>query len=423
MLTDKDYPQPPLLHSSTECPRNILIVDDEPINRTLLREVLKNSNYAVQEAENGKTAIALAQTTNPAIILLDIMMPEMNGYDVCRHLKADHKTSDIPVIFITALNKPDDLVKGFAAGAEDFLSKPINAEEVKARVRTQLKLKAATVEIKRYNEELERVVAESSKELIRAERQAAFGLLIQGIVHNLKGPLTTMQGSLEIGRSTLAAMTESIEMGPPLRHEQLKKLSSGACKSMELTASASQRLQEMVNSLMAKGSADQRHELKKCELNDIIRAELEFLAADLHFKHKIEKNVDLSPGKTTILAAPAEIAQTLNNLLINAKDALLDRPAPMIKINTRICGVNVLLTIADNGCGIATENLDRIFDPFYTTKNRRRDNPEKNNGLTGTGLGLYMCMRSIKSIGGNIRAASLDRAGTTFEISIPLADP
>ena len=400
----------------------ILIVDDELINRVILAEILRDSGYDVREAQNGNQAITVAQATSPDLILLDIMMPEINGYEACRRLKAAPETCDIPIIFITALHDPADLVRGFDAGAEDYLSKPINAEEVKARVRTQLKLRAATTAIKRYNEELERVVAESSRELIRAERQAAFGQLIQGIVHNLKGPLTTMQGSIEIGRSLLTALNQGIDNEPPPNRAQLQKWGQGAAKALELTASSTTRLQEMINSLMTKSRADQEQELRPCDLNDIIRAELEFLAADLHFKHRIEKNIDLCLEKTTILANPSEIAQVLNNLLGNAKDAMANQALAKISLNTKIINNQVRLTIADNGRGIAPEHLDRIFEPFFTTKHRRRDEPEKNHGLTGTGLGLYMCLRSIRAINGDITVTSTEGQGTTFVVTIPLAD-
>ncbi len=399
----------------------ILVVDDDFVNRMVLHKILERSGYGVLEAVNGNEAIAQVKNAKPDLILLDIMMPEMDGYEVCRRLKADQDTEAIPVIFITAMNDPDNLVKGFHVGASDYIYKPINLEEVKARVKTHLRLKTATEAIKRYNEELERVVAESSKELIRAERQAAVGQLIQGIVHNLKGPLTAMKGGLEIGRRILASMTCATEEGAGPSPAQLGAWCSQASQALELAASASGRLQEMINSLMDKGSADHVQERLRCDLNEIIRAELEFLSADREFKHHIEKVVDLCRQKPVILANPSEIAQVLSNLLGNAKDALTDSASPRITITTRINGPDILLTVADNGPGIAAHDLERIFEPFYTTKPRPGKDVNESSGLTGTGLGLYMCLRSIRAMGGDLRAENSYGGGAAFAVRIPLA--
>lgn len=399
----------------------ILVVDDDFVNRMLLRKILENSGYEVLEAFNGKEALARVKADKPDLVLLDIMMPEMDGYEVCEYLKADSDTESIPVIFITALSDSADLVKGFNVGAEDYVSKPINVEEVRARVKTHLKLKTATEAIKRYNEELEQVVAESSKELIRAERQAAVGQLIQGIVHNLKGPLTTMKGGLDIGRKILSALTHAAEEETAPSQGQLGKWGRDASKALELTATAAERLQEMINSLMEKGTADHIHTLVRCDLNEIILNELEFLSADLYFKHNIKKDVDLCPEKPVILANPSEIAQVLSNLLGNAKDALTGSPSPTISINTRISGSDILLRVTDNGPGIAPQNLEKIFEPFYTTKARPEKGAKNSAGLTGTGLGLYMCQRSVKAMGGEIRAESPPTGGAAFQVRIPLA--
>lgn len=399
----------------------ILVVDDDFVNRMLLREILVSAGYEVHEASNGYEAIDLVKTIRPDLILLDIMMPDIDGYEVCKRLKADLDVSHIPVIFITALSNPADLVRGFDIGAEDYLSKPINVEEVKARVRTHLKLRAATEKIKRYNEELERVVAESSKELIRAERQAAFGQLIQGLVHNLKGPLTAMQGGIDIGKRILSALTNAVEEETAPSKEQLSKWIRDANQTLDLTASASKRLQEMINSLMVKGSADNKTELEEFDLNEIVKSELDFLSADLDFKHKIEKEVELCPEKLIVSANASEIAQVFNNFLSNAKDAMHEISSPKINITTKCYGSDAVLIVADNGCGFSSEDKERIFEPFYTTKSRVNQGSSGKTGLTGTGLGLYMSMRSVRSVGGDIGVKSIPGNGTTFKITIPLA--
>ena len=404
---------------------DILIVDDEYINRFLLKDILEQVGYRTHEATNGTEALMAATTRKTDLVLLDIMMPDMNGYEVCKRLKNDAGTANIPVIFVTALTDTENLVKGFGVGAEDYVGKPINEGEVKARVATHLKLKAAVDKIRQYNEELEEVVAESSKELIRSERQAAFGQLIQGIVHNLKGPLTTIRGGAQTCQATLKAIQKEIDKAgsdPERFSEKFPALMQGAAKAAELVDTASRRLSEMINALMSKSSSDQSRKVERLDLNDIIRQELSFLDADLHFKHRIEKKIALSTEPIPIMVNAPEIAQVFSNLISNAIDAMHDRPNPTIAITTAKRNHYAWLEITDNGTGIAPENLSRIFDPFFTTKPKAGGSQNgAASGPMGTGLGLYMCMRSIKALKGDILTESTAGGGTTFRVMLPLA--
>jgi len=405
----------------------ILIVDDEYINRFLLKDILEQTGYRTIDTDDGSEALKIATKNKIDLILLDIMMPGMDGYEVCRRLKEDERTTGIPVIFVTALTETDSLIKGFSMGAEDYVSKPINEDEVKARVQTHLKLKAAVDKIRQYNEELEQVVAESAKELIRSERQAAFGQLIQGIVHNLKGPLTSIRGSSQACQATLRTMHKEIDAAlqkaPAAIPDRLPLLVQGATKAVELVDTASRRLTTMINSLMMKSSSDQSREQEQLDLNEIISEEITFLEADLHFKHQIQKTISLSPAPLPIMAVAPEIAQVFSNLISNAIDAMHGHPAPAISITTAAKGRYALLTVTDNGAGIAAEDLNRIFDPFFTTKPKLNNPDTAPAGPIGTGLGLYMCMRSIKALGGDIQTESTPGAGTTFRVMIPLAPP
>ncbi len=405
---------------------DILIVDDEFVNRFLLKDILEQDGYRTHEANNGTEALAAAINNKTDLILMDIMMPDMDGYETCRRLKEDPCTANIPVIFVTALTDTENLVKGFSVGAEDYLGKPIKDGEVKARVQTHLKLKAAMDKISHYNEELEQVVAESSKELIRTERQAAFGQLIQGIVHNLKGPLTTIRGSAQACRATLRMIrTEIDEAGetPLPDNPKITKLTDGAIKAIDLSETASTRLTEMINSLMSKSSADQASKPERLDLNTIVRSELNFMEGDLHFKHHIKKNIELTPSPLPIMAIAPEIAQVFNNIIGNAIDAMHGNVDQAISISTTKKNRYASLSISDTGNGIAPDNLNRIFDPFFTTKPKHNNDTPQKKGPIGTGLGLYMCMRSIKTINGDIVVESKPGSGTTFKIKIPLAEP
>ncbi|MBU0485249.1 MAG: hybrid sensor histidine kinase/response regulator [Proteobacteria bacterium] len=399
---------------------HILIVDDEPTNRIILATILEQDGYFFHEAEDGPQALAFVDKISPDLILLDIMMPKMSGYETCRRLKNNQNTAEIPIIFITALDDQESILKGFEVGAVDYLTKPFSENEVKARVRTHLQLKTATDKVKRYSEELEQVVAEESKELIKAERQAAFGQLIQGIVHNLKSPLTAIRAGAQTGKTNLDSLSEILHENLLSDAPDLKRILDGVYRSLCIIDSASNRLTEMINMMMARSSKE-KEKLELANLNDIIREELDFLNADLHFKNKIQKTITLAAENLPIMTAHSAMAQVFNNLISNTIDALHEHPEPEIKITTFNTGRDAVLTVSDNGSGISNDDLPKIFDPLFTTKPRVSNNFDSSQGPTGTGLGLYMCMRTIKAMHGEIKVSSKLNQGTTVEIKIPLA--
>ena len=156
-----------------EAKANIMVVDDTPANLRLLQGMLCEQGYNVRPCPKGKLALKAAENRPPDLILLDINMPEMNGYEVCERLKADDKLAEIPVIFISALNEMMDKVKAFGAGGVDYITKPFQFEEVQARVETHLKLRKCQVELKRHNDNLAELVREQIKETLEAKKQAS----------------------------------------------------------------------------------------------------------------------------------------------------------------------------------------------------------------------------------------------------------
>ncbi|MCB0258119.1 MAG: response regulator, partial [Calditrichaeota bacterium] len=171
----------------------ILIVDDNATNLGVLFDYLKNATFRVLVAQHGKAALELLQEARPDLILLDVLMPEMDGFETCKHLKENPATRDIPVIFMTALTETVDKVRGFELGAVDYVTKPLQHEEVLARVNTHLTLGRLKQHLIRKNEELAAVnrnlahlVQEKTRQLVQQEKTATIGRMIQGIVHNMK---------------------------------------------------------------------------------------------------------------------------------------------------------------------------------------------------------------------------------------------
>jgi signal transduction histidine kinase len=179
---------------------NILVVDDTPANLRLLADILSQKGYIVRPVTNGKLAVSAARGFPPDLILLDIMMPEMDGYEVCDRLKADEVTRDIPVIFISAINDVLDKVKAFSIGGVDYITKPFQIEEVLVRVRTHLAISSLKKGLQTKNEELSKTLDElkaTQSKLVQSEKMALLGQLIAGIGHEINNPLGAIRASID----------------------------------------------------------------------------------------------------------------------------------------------------------------------------------------------------------------------------------
>ncbi len=179
---------------------NILVVDDTPENLRLLAGILSEKGYQVRPVPNGKLALSAAQKMPPDLVLLDIMMPEMDGYEVCQRLKDSEITKDIPVIFISAINDVMDKVKAFAVGGVDFITKPFQVEEVLARIETHLKICSLQQSLQEKNQDLATAIYQlqaTQEHLIQSEKMAALGQLIAGIAHEINTPLGIIGSSID----------------------------------------------------------------------------------------------------------------------------------------------------------------------------------------------------------------------------------
>jgi len=412
---------PKVLNSLAEEKKHILIVDDEFSNRLILRNILLQE-YEVHECCNGREAMEFVQLCRPSIILLDVMMPLMNGYEFCRAIKADSETENIPILFITLLADTQQVVKAFDLGAADYLTKPFYGEEVLARIRRQLLIEEKKESLKQHSGKLEQLVARETRELMRAEHHIAYGRLAQGIGQNLKNHSMVLTRALERTRNAHSALLECYASGADLNSDLMEVHLHCLDRSMNLVENATERLSGVVASLLNRIVDNKGTKAQLIDVNTVIRDAVNFLKANPFFEGQVEKKLLLCRNDLSVVAVPSELAQLFDNLLSNSIDSLQQQPrGAVISIETKMIGSCVEITIRDNGCGISGKDQEHIFTPFFTTKELTGNNDELLRELPGTGPGLFMCHNTVQSLGGEIGVKSTPGEGTTFYITLPLA--
>jgi two-component system sensor histidine kinase/response regulator len=354
---------------------SILIVDDTAENIDILREALKQE-YAIKAATSGSKALEIARSAPVDLILLDVMMPEMDGYEVCRALKAEDATRDIPVIFVTSMLEVADEMKGFAAGAVDYISKPISVPIVQVRV-------AAHLQIQRQKQRLR----ESYDRLRKLEELR--DNLVHMIVHDMRTPLTAVLGFLQL--------TELIGgEGLPRKLRDYLKSAGESVKD----------LVEMVSSVLdvSKMEAGEMNlTMADCDLMSIARDALTKVES---LKRGRELTLKGPEEPVTVIADAAIIPRVLQNLLDNALKFTPDGARIQVEIRHEEGKVHV--SVQDTGPGISHEDQEKVFDKFWNAEARKQGDSHS------TGLGLTFCKMAVEAHGGRIGVDSEGGRGSTF---------
>lgn len=363
----------------------ILVVDDQPINVKVLEKKLSQHGMTVLEAYSGASALKMAATEKPDLILLDIMMPEMDGVEVCRRLKASAETKEIPVIFITARTSREGKLEGLSSGAADYITKPLDLEETMARVNTQLAIRRNHM----ANLELTRRLADS-------RRQAAISHVTEGIAHNLNNLLGVAVGYLDI-------MKQSFE-----RPDRLKS----TCLQLD---EAIQRLVKIVRELTTVAEFSKVRK-QQGRLQPIMAAGIERFRRDAG---AVEVEVDM-PEESIEMWTNADILEdVIARLLINAWESynrMETKTDRWLSVTAREVldsedKTFVEICVLDNGPGIPDTIKDHVFDPFVTT-----------DSSVGRGMGLTIVRHSIESLGGTVQLEQRSKGGTCARLHHPVLD-
>lgn len=395
----------------------VLLVDDVPQNIQLLGNILKNEGYSFALTTSGKETTDLLKNTIPDIILLDIMLPDEDGFSICKRIKEQPEFVDIPIIFLSARHDIKDKIRAFEQGAVDYITKPFEEIEVIKRVQNHLQAKLDRDKIRNYNVELEEIVEQKTKELIKKERESILAQFMQGIIHNLRGPITSVANAMDIigmMKNNLQNIS-SKDLNPDLFQKNLSEI----WELNDLNKNTLNELLKDLNTMLNKSRHDYSSEVEVFNLNEIVDREINFLKVDLDFKNLVQKEIHLCEQFLPVKMVPAELSQMIQNLIQNAMDAMFDQTEKIIKITTGISKNMAFFNICDNGPGVPENIVSIIFDPFFTTK------PIKPHAIKGspigTGIGLRFCKDTIESYGGNICVDRSPSGGASFTIKIPLS--
>lgn len=370
---------------------NILIVDDTPANVLLLVRMLEERGYKPRSVLSGKLALQAARTEPPDLILLDIAMPEMNGYEVCKQFKADAALKEIPVIFISALSETIDKVKAFGAGGVDYVTKPFQFEEVYARIQTHLQLRQLQIERESQNRRLQ----ESYDQLRKLEELR--DNLTHMIVHDMRSPLMVITLGLEVHSKRAA-----------------DKLSEAELEPLVNATTAAHRLIDMISSLLDVSrleSGKMPIHLEECDLTGLTGEVIQSLK-DL----KEDCRLDMAQHDPVAVRCDRElIRRVLTNLGANAMKFIPRNGIVTYDVQSTDAGVKVLVT--DNGPGIPREFHKKIFEKFGQVEAHQQ------RKTYSTGLGLTFCKLAVEAHGGEIGVDSEEGKGSTFWFTLPRLNP
>jgi signal transduction histidine kinase len=442
---------------------DILVIDDTPDNLRLLSTGLSEQGYNVRGVISGAMGLMGAKAAPPDLILLDINMPEMNGYEVCQALKADEQTSEIPVIFISALDEVWDKVRAFAVGGRDYISKPFHFEEVVARIENQLTIRNLQKQLQEQNVRLQQSEARereksqqleqalnqlqnSQAQLVQSAKMSSLGQLVAGIAHEINNPVNFIHGNVNYAREYVGDLLKLLELyqkqfpdlPPDIQHHievtDLEFVKGDLPKLLVSMQVGTERICGIVHSLRNFSRLDEA-QMKTIDLHEGIDSTLMLL------EHRLESRSGLPTIQIVkeyadlpeIQCYPGQLNQVFMNILSNAIDALeeskveslnlednvqpanLEPVIPCIQIRTEALDSDwATIRIADNGPGMSEEIQSKLFDPFFTTKSVGK----------GTGLGLSISYQIIKERhGGSLQCFSELGQGTEFVIKIPFRQP
>ena len=382
----------------------ILIVDDVPDNLKILGSILKSEGYILRPVLNGPMALKVAETERPDLVLLDIIMPVMDGFEVCNCLKADPNLKDVPVIFISALNDTDNIVKALTMGGADFITKPFKAEEVKARIATHLENSSQRkeLELQRKELELQKKELELQKKVLELQKKELLDVIATKnkffsiIAHDLRGPLGGFMGLTGILADEFLDFTQSEQM------EMISDMSHSARNMYNLLENLLEWAQ------MQRGNMEFQPQL--LNIKDVVDECLKSAAESARGKD-IEIIADLADEQEGY-ADKNMLQGVIRNMVSNA--IKFTHKGGKVIVSVGLETGNLLgISVKDSGIGMTDQMLSNLFQIGTNVKRKGTE------GELSTGLGLLLCKEFVEKLGGKIRVTSVPNKGSDFHFTIP----
>lgn len=404
--------------TSSDSSGKILIVDDNSANLKILYTYLQSEGFEVLVAEDGTRALEVVFCNQPELILLDVMMPDMDGFEVCRSLKKDPATREIPIIFLTALSETVNKVKGLNVGGVDYITQPIEHEEIVARVQTHLSVTRTQKKLQQQNQLLQTEIARRKK--IQQELKQSQQLLQE---NNDNLEQTVAHRTAELARSNQEleyfAYLASHDLRQPIRkirmcaeyiaEEYQDCFDEEGKKYLNYIFGSTDRMYLLIDDLLAYSRVGKKKQKRsQVDLNHLIRETIDDLSLAISEKQAQIEYHDLP----TIQANPREIRQLLQNLLSNALKFSKSDRKPVVAIDAVLQESHWLIKLQDNGIGFDPQFSEKVFQMFQRLHHQSE--------YEGTGIGLAICHKVIDSHGGKIWVESQEGVGTTFFFTLPV---
>jgi len=373
---------------SAERKPRILAVDDQRDALRLLQIRLQNAGFECVTASDGAGAIAALDKEAVDVIILDVMMPGMDGFETCRRLKLNERTKDIPVIFLTAKFEMEDKVRGLEVGGHDYLSKPVEQPELLARTKSALRVKQLQDQLKERIQ-LQQTINQLHQGMLGEHWQKTLGQLAASLAHEINNPLAAALGSAQ-----LLSMDESLDQNIQDR--------------LQIIDRSLQRAGQKLRSLLL--IAQNSKHAQTISVGQMVAD----LATMVNFQivvNKVALQTDLDDSAEW-QGIPSELARAILYVINNAIEAVAGVQSPTITLRVLASGQFTQIQVIDNGPGIPTELRERVFEPFFTTK-----------GPPHNGVGLYLANKIVQGIGGKIELQTpANGQGTQMVIFLPASD-
>jgi two-component system sensor histidine kinase/response regulator len=375
----------------------VLVVDDHPHSLKVLGTILNENGYFPLFAQSGVKALSAIKNKLPDLILLDVMMPEMNGFEMCKRLKQDATLADIPVIFLTAKTEKEDVIAGLELGAVDYVTKPFNHKELMTRVSTHLELRAVKAELSQKVEELKQANTKLDQKVEELKQaNATKDKFFSIIAHDLKSPFNAL-----LGFSSLLADNDA-QLSAKEKEKYIQRIVQVSNSGYHLLENLLQWSRLQTGRLKVAPAILELKEIVDCNI-------------DLVGENAKDKNITLFSsidGITSVVADGNMFDTIIRNLLTNA--VKFTPTNGKVEISAKTEGYEVEISISDTGVGIKPEDMDKLFrtDVSFTTRGTAQEK--------GSGLGLILCKEFVEKNGGTIGVESQEGKGSRFYIRLPV---